>query len=94
MIVFMVLCGLLTLFSVCCSLYAVVVANNFERLRISARDNEDELAKLARDITSLRQSWGQRWKQLEEREGGNGPYDNLVVELLRQQLQPNNTEGP
>lgn len=85
MTVFIVLCSMLTVISVCASLYAVALTQQFEKLRIHARDNEDALAKLDRELTSLRQSWGQRWKQLEEREGGSG-YDALVMELLKTQL--------
>lgn len=88
----MVLSGFFTVVAVVFSLYAVTLTNNYEKLRIAARDNEDHLAKLERELTSLRQSWGQRWKQLEDRDGASA-YDGMIMELIRTQLGvPQNQE--
>jgi len=85
----MVLLGIISVLSFVFSLYALVQCLFFERMRILAKDLDDDLAKLKRQVESMRKSQGDRIRALEAGSGNLSTTD-LVLKTL---LQNNGTLG-
>lgn len=68
----------------------MINAITYEKIRVNARDNEDVLAKLERDLKNLRHSCGTRFKKLESTRTQN----DLAGMIANALGQPQNSEDP
>lgn len=77
--------GIFTAVSTCFSIYALIQASTYEKVRITGRDNEDAIETLKRHFNSSRRSHEARILKLESKGNSDGTTE-LLHELLNSRM--------